>query len=400
MQTIKTFVCLSLLLLLAACGSTSDTPPATPQPTERTVPTLPPPPAWTEATTALTLDNIAQARELGRLDPPGTLSTVFYHDFSPDSTRLAGLNNELLLAWDLITGRLVFSIPRQNAVQVYYSSDKTELYTINDEGLTLIYDANAGTVKNSFQGHDSYASLSVYDDDADLLALGGLNGEVKVWETFARQSLVTLQTEGGDVTALAFSPDGESLATATSGGKVQLWDWRNRQALATFTLVEGAYAVRLAFSPDGAQLAAGEYQAISVFSTPDQTLLYDLATGDNGTTDVLMYSPDGRFLVNGGLIPNMLVWDTATGDLVAQLPDVGGDRISAAFSPDGDMMITARLDGAVSLWNIADATQQSIPSGDFDIGADRILYVDWTADGFLLTFFDATGPIYTWGIAP
>jgi len=125
MQTFKTSLCLALFLLLAACGSTPDAPPTTPAPTERTVPTLPPPPTWMEATTPLTLDNIAQARELGRLDPPGTLSTVFRHDFSPDSGRLAGLNNELLLAWDLITGRLVFSIPRQNAVQAYYSSDKT-----------------------------------------------------------------------------------------------------------------------------------------------------------------------------------------------------------------------------------------------------------------------------------
>ncbi|MDX1990873.1 MAG: hypothetical protein SF029_00690 [bacterium] len=400
-MTRVTALLIGLALLLAACGTTENPSPVsvTVPAEERVVPTLPPAPAWVEPAEVLTLDNIAQARQLGRLDPQGTVSTVFAHDFSSDSTQLVGLNNESLLVWDLITGIRLVNVPRQEAVTVYASSDKTEIYTIGSDGLVLIYDAARGTVRSSVQGSTQYTNVSAYDDNSDLLAMGGLNGEVKVWDMFERQSLVALAGEGEN-RALAFSADGELLATGGLQGTVQVWNWRERQPIASFELEGDEYAVRLSFSPDGSQVAVGGLSAVFIYDLATQTLLHTLQTGEGSASDVFMYSPDGRYLVNGGVIPDMLVWNPTEGTLVAQLPGVGGDRISAAFSPDGTMLITSRLDGAVSLWNLENATDTTIPRADFDVGGARILYVNWTADGFLMLFFDALGPVYAWGVAP
>lgn len=381
--------------MLAACSGRGSTPTPDSGP-PRLVNTLPSPPTWTEAASPITLANIAQARYLGRLDTFGELSTVFSHALSPDSTRLAGLNNELLLGWDLITGQVLFGVNRQEAIHVLYSSDKTELYTVNPDGFVLIYDAETGLIKNTFQGHTQFSGALAYNHEQDLLALGGIDGEVKVWSTFERTSLVTLTAQTIEASALTFSPDGGVLVVGGVDGVVEVWNWRDRQRLSTLEHGE-EYIVRMVYSADGSRLAVGGNDTVRLWDA-DYNLLHVLQTGSGGSSDVLLFSPDGRYLVNGGVIPDMLVWDVSTGQRVARLPGVGGDRVSAVFSPDGDLLLTSVLDGSVALWNMDSITGETIGRANLEVATNRVLYVDWTPDGFLMTFFDSLGPIHVWGV--
>jgi WD40 repeat protein len=116
-------------------------------------------------------------------------------------------------------------------------------------------------------------------------------------------------------------------------------------------------------------------------------------------TDVLEYSPDGQFVINGGGIPSMTVWDTKTGQLVNTLPGVGGDSTSASFSPDGTLLATSLLGGEVNLWDMSKIRDEVLNHAVLNVGTNQILYADWSGDGHLLLLFDATGPIQVWGIA-
>ncbi len=247
---------------------------------------------------------------------------------------------------------------------------------------------------NSLAAHPQYNETNAYDVDNGWLALGGLDGTVKVWDVAARQSLVTFNAGSRGITAMAFSPDGTQLATANQDGTLQVWDWQNKASVAQFQ----ATVSRLVFSPDGAQLAAGEETRIEVWKLGDGTLVYSLATGPGGSSDVLTYSPDGDYLLNGGGIPSVTVWDTTNGQLVNTLPGVGGDATSVAFTPDGNLVATAVLGGAVSLWDMTKIREDNLARGDLSVGTRQILDVDWSTDGYLLLLFDATGPIQVWGI--
>ena len=66
-----------------------------------------------------------------------------------------------------------------------------------------------------------------------MLASGGQDGAVKLWDADTRQTLATLEGKAGEVSAVAFSPDGEILAAGSWGGAVKLWNVHQRQALAT-----------------------------------------------------------------------------------------------------------------------------------------------------------------------
>ncbi|HEX2907345.1 MAG TPA: WD40 repeat domain-containing protein [Phototrophicaceae bacterium] len=384
------------LILLAACVPTISTPEATgfvvPP---REGPTATPVP-WAEGQETIALANVTRITRLGRLDPVNALSTVFAYAFSPDDTRLAGINNTNVMAWDLLTGEQVFSTDRADALTVYYAPDKTEIYTVDVDGLLRIHDADQGNLKTDLPGHEQYSGVSAYDAASGWLALGGLDGNVKIWDVAARQALATIAAHDMQVTALAFSPDGHWLASGGQEGVVKIWDWRQRVSQAELE----AAALRLTFSPAGDQLAVGEPTRSTLWTAPEGKKFETLETGPGGVRDVLRYAPDGRYLLNGGGIPSLTLWNPQTGDYVASLPDTGGDNVSAAFSSDGALLITSALGVPLSLWNLTEIQGDVLTRANLDFGVKEAVAVDWTPDGFLLALFEAAGPVQIWGIPP
>jgi WD40 repeat protein len=388
---------LFLLMITAGCGNLQPTPilinGATLTPT---------PIPLAESVEVITHDNVNRVETLGNLAGVEPVSTVFSYDISPDGTRLAGLNNTQLLSWDLVTGTLVFSTDRLGATRVYYSPDKTELYTVDEVGNVNVTN-DRGIFQTNFQGHTAYNPpvLTYYREDG-WLAIGGTDGTAKVWDTAGRISLATLEGHTAHVNALAFSFDGTLLATGGDEGIVKIWEWETRTLVQEINI--GTIPTRLAFSPDATQIAIATVMDIRLHNVSDGAETALLATGERGSSEVMLYSPNGNFLVNGGGIPDMQVWDPRGGALIALIPDFGNQRLSADFSPDSSMLLTSRTSmsevGETALWDMTGITNDTINRATLPVEVTTILAVDWTDDSRLMVFIDAMGPIYVWGISP
>lgn len=379
-------------LLLAACGVSSNTP----APPQRNPPTLAAP-GWSEAVEPVTSANASNITLLGRLDQPETSSTLFDHALSPDATRLAALSNEEVLAWDLLTGQLIFRTARSGYTRLFYASDKTKLYAVDSAARVTVLDAETGSAENALAGHAHYAGVLAFDPENDRIAFGGRDGTVKIWELFERTALATFNAHDAPLSALAFSPDGARLATASRENAVRLWDWSNREQLDEFTLTVGS-PQRLTFAPDGEQVAVGTEAGVWLWSLNGSTEPRLLSGHGGGAADLLAYSADGSFIVGGTRAGGLALWNTETGQYVDALEGAQGRQISADFSPDGAMLLTSALGGGVSLWNLMQPDQQAISRAQLPLASQQIYAVDWTDDGRLLLLFDATGPVYAWGI--
>jgi WD40 repeat protein len=72
--------------------------------------------------------------------------------------------------------------------------------------------------------------------------------------------------------------------------------------------------------------------------------------GHGGLVNSAAFSPDGQRVVTASEDHTARVWEAASGQLVAELKGHRGTVNSAAFSPDGSRILTASDDGAARVW--------------------------------------------------
>jgi len=75
------------------------------------------------------------------------------------------------------------------------------------------------------------------------------------------------------------------------------------------------------------------------------------------------------------------------------------DKPALAINPDGTLLVTTVLGGAVNLWDVASLRDAQMRRAELATGVQDMLNAAWTPDGFLLLLFQASGPVQVWGVA-
>src|SRR5947208_2246574 len=114
------------------------------------------------------------------------------------------------------------------------------------------------------KGHSAAAYSLAFSSDAKMLATGGADKTVKLWDVASGKVTATFAEHAGAVWGLAFSPDGKILVAGSgrldaqrqryTSGELRIWDVARQSLVESF---EGHADLvnAVAFSPDGALLA-------------------------------------------------------------------------------------------------------------------------------------------------
>jgi WD40 repeat protein len=201
----------------------------------------------------------------------------------------------------------------------------------------------------------------------------------------------------GDADDLTFINDGRKLVTVDHrDGMVRIWNVeagkleRSFQAVPDAESRQSPQVRQTSLSPDGKTLAMA-YHAMrdekllestqQLIGRPRPLRLWDVTTGKvqrqlDQASGAMAFSPDGQMFVTSSRI----VWETATGNRIAALPDRGYIR-ALAFSRDGRFLATAVPRGVIQLWDVATWTKRK----EFKGHRDRPTTLTFTPGGQLLS---------------
>ena len=197
----------------------------------------------------------------------------------------------------------------------------------------------------------------------------------------------TLRTApGGAVPRLfrvAFAPHGRLLAAGGDDGRVVVWDLPSGQQRSRWQAHPGS--VRdLAFSPDGTALATaggdwlrgrGELRLWDADSAAEREMLWR----DSRPVTALAFSPDGQILAAGGGGGALRAWRTAGWRELCQAGAHTDEILSLRFSGDNELLATASADRTVRLWAGPELTSRQTLSGHTDVVWD----VAFSEEGWL-----------------
>jgi WD40 repeat protein len=181
----------------------------------------------------------------------------------------------------------------------------------------------------------------------------------------AAQSLLSdaLWSSGGAAGgAVALSPDEKVVASASSGWLIKLWSFADLTLLRT--LAGHSNTVNsLAFSSDGQFLVSGSAdRTIRIWRTSDGSALRAWTESAPRGVNAIALSPDNALVAAATGTPGypshfdgaVRLWNAAGGSLARTLTNGVATVSGVAFSPDGQLVAAAAVNGAVWLWQVSD----------------------------------------------
>ena len=142
---------------------------------------------------------------------------------------------------------------------------------------------------------DTATSRAIFDKESMRLALGYMDGSIRVWDIETARELLFLVAHVNVVRDMAFSPDGRMLLSASQDRMVKIWDAHTGDVLASLEGHED-WVLAACFSPCGRYVAsASDDTTVKLWRMSDGSCLRTLREHDGPVTHVA-FSCDGAML--------------------------------------------------------------------------------------------------------
>jgi hypothetical protein len=194
-------------------------------------------------------------------------------------------------------------------IDLAWSTDGTKLAAASGAGPIAVFEAEAGTRLHTLPGHDEGTNAISWQPSGStsVLASGGQDGAVKLWDAAAGQHTATAKLGSAWVEYVAWrsaTADGPALLAAAAGRDLALLNAdgsvRHRFKPAPKTLSA------VTWHPSGGAVAAAYFGGVCLWDADDFVAQKEYAYG-NGI-HALVWSPDGKWLVSGNQDPSVHLW--------------------------------------------------------------------------------------------
>lgn len=286
----------------------------------------------------------------------GHTEAVENASFSPDGSRVVTASmDKTARVWNSETGaELVKMTGHAGGVDAAsFSPDGRRLVTASRDKTARIWDSESGVELAKMTGHEGEVHTAAFSPDGTRVVTASQDNTARVWDARTGAGLLVLSGHTDWVLNARFTPDGSRIFTRSRDRSVRIWDAATGAEMVRIDLP--ANLMSAALSKDGSLVVTGSGDnVLRLWDTKTGALLRTMS-GYAGMAAVVPlsvdFSPDGRYIVSGG-VKTVTLWDVESGAALAtQAPHTGLiERVT--FSPDGNRVASASWDNTANIWQL------------------------------------------------
>lgn len=272
--------------------------------------------------------------------------------FSLDGRWLASSGRDAAVRiWEVASGQLYRTFKVRSELFLKFRPDGQLLGWSYPPGEVQLYRWDIHSEVTHEERFESTAAVShrSFDPEGRLLALGGKDGAVHLWDIDTGAKRLSLNGHKALISAIAFGPDGDYLVSRSEGGMLRFWAIGASMKRAE-GVGAGGFFDAVAVNGDGTRIAAGRTDFSIHLWTPASPLPERVLRGHSGTIVGLAFSPDGRLLASSAMDETIRIWAIESGTLRHVLEAGPGPR-HPFFQPDGRLLAVGGANDALRAWD-------------------------------------------------
>jgi ribosomal RNA-processing protein 9 len=276
-----------------------------------------------------------------------------------DSTAYAGCKDGSISNWDVQTGQKLHTFKAVSSSRAARATFRSSSSSSSSSSASSVSLAAAPPMKSFMHKHAEHTSghigqvLAVsVSSDGHLLASGGTDRMVRIWDTRTNTQVRALKGHRELVSALCFRDGTHTLYTGSHDRTVKVWDIDQLAYVETLFGHQSEVNALDALLQERALSAGGQDRSIRLWKIPEESQL--VYRGHTASIDCAKFINE-QLYVSGSQDGSMALWMAAKKKALVELPNAhGGASIcSLGALAYTDLLASGSNDGYLRFWQAA-----------------------------------------------